>query len=150
MAGYLKDPERTAAVITQVDGVRWYASGDKGFMDDDGFLTIVDRYSRFAKIAGETVSLTAVEHAVRHALAQPAMELAAVSLPDERKGERIILLVAECPDPDALLETLRQSRIDAMMIPSAVVVVDAVPRLGSGKTDFGGARKLAETALGSA
>ncbi len=57
MKGYIGDPEKTASVIKELDGIRWYVTGDKGRIDEDGFLTIVDRYSRFAKVAGEMVSL---------------------------------------------------------------------------------------------
>src|SRR5690606_8565327 len=74
MQGYLGDPERTAAAIVELDGLRWYRTGDKGRLDRDGFLTIVDRYSRFAKVAGEMVSLGAVEEALRGAIGLPELE----------------------------------------------------------------------------
>ena len=61
MKGYLKDPERTEKSIAVIDGKRWYKTGDKGHIDEDGFITIVDRYSRFAKLGGEMISLIAVE-----------------------------------------------------------------------------------------
>uniref|UniRef100_UPI00356A5735 acyl-[ACP]--phospholipid O-acyltransferase n=1 Tax=Sulfurovum sp. TaxID=1969726 RepID=UPI00356A5735 len=70
MKGYIGDPERTASVIKEIDGIRWYVTGDKGRLDEDGFLTIVDRYSRFAKIAGEMVSLGLVEGEVRKILGE--------------------------------------------------------------------------------
>jgi len=57
MKGYIKNPKKTKEVIKVIDGIRWYVTGDKGYLDSDGFLTIVDRYSRFAKIGGEMVSL---------------------------------------------------------------------------------------------
>jgi acyl-[acyl-carrier-protein]-phospholipid O-acyltransferase/long-chain-fatty-acid--[acyl-carrier-protein] ligase len=60
MPGYLNDPEKTADVIVQLDDKRWYKTGDKGHLDQDGFLTIVDRYSRFAKIAGKMIGLGAI------------------------------------------------------------------------------------------
>jgi Acyl-CoA synthetases (AMP-forming)/AMP-acid ligases II len=61
MTGYLKDPQKTAEVLLEQDGIMWYKTGDKGHVDEDGFLTVVDRYSRFAKIGGEMISLGAVE-----------------------------------------------------------------------------------------
>ena len=68
------------AVGAELDGQRWYKTGDKGRQDSDGFLTIVDRYSRFAKLGGEMVSLGQVEEQVRRVLGQPELELAAGSL----------------------------------------------------------------------
>jgi acyl-[acyl-carrier-protein]-phospholipid O-acyltransferase/long-chain-fatty-acid--[acyl-carrier-protein] ligase len=93
MKGYLNDPERTADAVVELDGQRWYKTGDKGHQDADGFLTIVDRYSRFAKLGGEMVSLGAVEQQVRDVLKAPELELCAVNLPDAKKGERIVLLI---------------------------------------------------------
>jgi acyl-[acyl-carrier-protein]-phospholipid O-acyltransferase / long-chain-fatty-acid--[acyl-carrier-protein] ligase len=145
MKGYLGAPEKTAEAIVELDGTRWYRTGDKGHLDTDGFLTIIDRYSRFAKLGGEMISLSAVEDAVRHALLLPELELVAVNLPDERKGERIVLLVAASDGLE--LETLRRAMLasgtNPLAIPSEIRHVDAIPRLGSGKTDFGAARRLA-------
>ena len=145
MKGYLGAPGKTAEAIVELDGRRWYKTGDKGHLDTDGFLTIVDRYSRFAKLGGEMISLTAVEDSVRKALEQPDLELVAVNVPDERKGERIVLLVAVETGLDA--ESLRRAMLangaNPLAIPSEVRSVDTIPKLGSGKTDFGSARRLA-------
>jgi acyl-[acyl-carrier-protein]-phospholipid O-acyltransferase/long-chain-fatty-acid--[acyl-carrier-protein] ligase len=131
-------------VIVEQDGTRWYKTGDKGHLDHDGFLTIVDRYSRFAKLGGEMVSLSAIENAAREALAMPELMLVAVNLPDAKKGERVVLLVEGLND----VSTIRQSLIDAgcspLMVPAACYAVDTVPVLGSGKLDFGAAKHLAE------
>jgi acyl-[acyl-carrier-protein]-phospholipid O-acyltransferase / long-chain-fatty-acid--[acyl-carrier-protein] ligase len=143
MKGYLDDPERTDAAVVALDGTRWYKTGDKGHLDQDGFLTIVDRYSRFAKLGGEMVSLTAVEDQVRRALGRPEMEIAAVNVPDEKKGERIVLLVAEDLDPDALRRAMLDAGVNPLSVPSEVLRVEAIPTLGSGKTDFSGAKRLA-------
>jgi len=95
MKGYLHDEAKTAEVIEELDNQRWYRSGDKGHLDSDGFLIIVDRYSRFAKLGGEMVSLSAVEETIRHALGgDPELDLVAVNVPDSKKGEKIILLIA--------------------------------------------------------
>ena len=61
MKGYLNDEAKTSEVITHIDGVRYYKTGDKGHIDENGFVFIVDRYSRFAKIGGEMISLGSVE-----------------------------------------------------------------------------------------
>jgi len=143
MKGYLRDPDRTAAAIVELDGLRWYKTGDKGHLDADGFLTIVDRYSRFAKVGGEMISLTVVEEQVRRVLAQPDLELAAVNLPDEQKGERILLLVAGACDGDELRRALLAAGVNPLSIPAAVLQVAAIPKLGSGKTDVGAVKQLA-------
>ena len=150
MKGYLNDPEKTAAVIVEMDGQRWYRTGDKGHLDADGFLTIVDRYSRFAKIGGEMISLTAVEDQVRRVLAQPELELAAVNLPDAQKGERILLLVAADLDGDDLRRALLAAGANPLTIPAEVRTVAAIPKLGSGKTDFGAVKRLALSGIGTA
>jgi acyl-[acyl-carrier-protein]-phospholipid O-acyltransferase/long-chain-fatty-acid--[acyl-carrier-protein] ligase len=143
MKGYLNDPERTADAVVEVDGQRWYKTGDKGHQDADGFLTIVDRYSRFAKLGGEMISLTQVEEQVRRVLGDPELELVAVSLPDERKGERIVLLVAAELDPDGVRKALIDAGVNPLSIPAEIRAVEEVPKLGSGKTDFSGAKRLA-------
>ena len=145
MKGYLEAPEKTAAAIVEIDGQRWYKTGDKGQLDRDGFLKILDRYSRFAKIGGEMVSLTQVEDQVRRILQEPERELVAVNLPDEKKGERIVLLVAGELDGDGLRQALIQAGCNPLTIPAAVHSVEAVPKLGSGKTDFASAKRLASS-----
>jgi acyl-[acyl-carrier-protein]-phospholipid O-acyltransferase/long-chain-fatty-acid--[acyl-carrier-protein] ligase len=143
MKGYLDAPEKTAAAIVELDGQRWYKTGDKGHLDGDGFLTIVDRYSRFAKLGGEMISLTQVEEQVRRLLGEPERELVAVNLPDEKKGERILLLIAGEIDPDGLRKALIDAGLNPLTIPAEIRPVEQVPKLGSGKTDFSGARRLA-------
>jgi len=143
MKGYLKMPEKTAEVIELIDGFRWYRTGDKGHLDEDGFLTIIDRYSRFAKIGGEMISLTTVEEEILDACNNKDLEIAATCLPDQRKGEKIILLSNINLDKNKLKEILSDAKINPLYYPSAVLVVDEIPKLGSGKTDFGATKKIA-------
>ena len=146
MLGYLEDPERTAAAVVKLDGRRWYKTGDKGHIDEDGFLSIVDRYSRFAKIGGEMVSLGAIEEAARSALELPDLACVAVALPDPKKGEAITLLVAaeaHGPDPSTIRSRLAAAGMNALMIPARIQTVAGIPVLASGKTDFVAARDLA-------
>ena len=142
MLGYLGDEEKTNEVIAILDDKRWYKTGDKGHLDKDGFLSIVDRYSRFAKLGGEMISLTAVEEIVRNALNEPELELVAVNLPDEKKGEKVILMIVK----EVQLTDVKKAMLDAdanpLMIPAAVLVVEEIPKLGSGKTDFKLAKKM--------
>ena len=146
MKGYLNDPERTREAVVELDGQRWYKTGDKGHLDADGFLTIVDRYTRFAKLGGEMVSLGAIEERARLALDAPEAELCAVALPDIKKGERVVLLAAG-QDPQSLRARLLEADINPLLLPAAILRVESVPKLGSGKTDFAAARRLAAALL---
>jgi len=143
MLGYLEDAEKTSAAIVELNGKRWYKTGDKGHLDEDGFLTIVDRYSRFAKIGGEMISLTAVEEQIRGALAEPDLELAAVNLPDAKKGEKIVLLAEQAIDGDRLLRALSAAGYNPLSFPAEIRAVERIPKLGSGKTDFKAVKELA-------
>ncbi|MEH6457009.1 MAG: acyl-[ACP]--phospholipid O-acyltransferase [Cocleimonas sp.] len=144
MKGYLLDADKTNEVIVEFDDQRWYRSGDKGHLDEDGFLIIVDRYSRFAKLGGEMVSLSAVEEKIREALGgDPDLDLVAVNLPDDKKGEKVILLIANGMSAKEIKKILIEAEMNPLMIPSTYMNVDAVPKLGSGKTDFSTSRKVA-------
>lgn len=143
MRGYLHAPEKTGNAVAELDGQRWYKTGDKGHVDEDGFLTIVDRYSRFAKLGGEMVSLGAIEQQVRNILGEPELELVAVNLPDEKKGEKVILMIAGEREETEVRRQLLDGGMNALMIPAVIRCVDEVPKLGSGKTDFSNSRKLA-------
>lgn len=143
MKGYLKDPEKTASVIVELDGQRWYKSGDKGYLDKDGFLTIVDRYSRFAKIGGEMVSLSAIEEQLRPLFSE-TVELVTCAKPDpEGKGEKVCLLLAQSElNEDEVKAMIRQSSIMPLMQPKAIVITEEIPRLATGKVDFQCVKKL--------
>ncbi|WP_020393778.1 acyl-[ACP]--phospholipid O-acyltransferase [Thiolinea disciformis] len=148
MKGYLNAPEKTAQVIAELDGKRWYKTGDKGHLDEDGFLTIVDRYSRFAKLGGEMVSLTAVEQAIRKSLQDPELDIVAINCPDEKKGEKIILLLGGEHEPKAVRDQLlADGSFNGLMLPAEIKKVAEVPKLGSGKTDFATSRKLAQSLM---
>lgn len=124
-----------------------YDTGDIVEIDGEGFVTIVGRAKRFAKVAGEMVSLTAVEgHA---AGLWPENMHAVVSVPDARKGEGLIL-VTDCPGADrkGLLAYARERGIPELMIPKTVQIVDSVPLLGTGKIDYPGVQALVETPAG--
>lgn len=136
MVGYLKDPERTAQALIEIDGKRWYRTGDKGYLDEDGFLTIVDRYSRFAKIGGEMVSLGAVEMRIQDTQVLKGFDYAVTSIKDAVKGERLVLLFEGEKDPATVLQELRQSGMPPLMIPSQAFVVEHLPKLGTGKMNL--------------
>ena len=148
MKGYLNDPQKSGEVLTTIDGIRFYKTGDKGHLDSDGFLFIVDRYSRFAKIGGEMISLGSVEEQIA-SLFDETFEAAAVNVPDEKKGECIVLLYSAQMEPQSVMQRIKASTIAAIMQPSKVFQVEELPKLASGKADFKGAKKLAAELFGS-
>jgi len=143
MKGYLGDPEKTASVIHEAEGIRWYITGDKGHLDADGFLTIVDRYSRFAKVAGEMVSLGLVEREISRVLGEND-QIAVSALPDEKKGEKLVLLLEGEMDLEALKAEIKAIEMNPLFVPSMYYKVEELPKLGTGKADFKGAKKLAQ------
>ena len=147
MQGYLKNAEKTASVIRELYGTRWYITGDKGYIDEDGYLFIVDRYSRFAKIAGEMVSLGAVENIIRTLVADADKEVIIVSLPDAKKGEKLIALHNLDLQPDTLKSQMLNAGLNPLALPSEWLRLDTLPKLGSGKTDFGKAKQIAAEAF---
>jgi acyl-[acyl-carrier-protein]-phospholipid O-acyltransferase/long-chain-fatty-acid--[acyl-carrier-protein] ligase len=142
MQEYLKNEEKTDEVIKEIDGIRWYVTGDKGHVDEDGFLTIVDRYSRFAKIAGEMVSLGLVEAQIGKLMGEND-NFGVTAIPDAKKGERIVLLLEGDKEIDVLKEEIKALGMNPLYVPSSYFKVDEVPKLGTGKADFKGAKKMA-------
>lgn len=149
MTGYLGAPEKTEEVIRDVDGLRWYVTGDKGRLDNDGFLWILDRYSRFAKIGGEMVSLGAVENFAQAAIEESAdpkaqdAEVMATSIPDEKKGEIVVLLVNKELDIAQLKQDMQTQGATPLMLPERWIILDELPKLGSGKADHSKAKQIA-------
>ncbi|CAA6811582.1 MAG: Putative 2-acylglycerophosphoethanolamine acyltransferase / acyl-acyl carrier protein synthetase (EC [uncultured Sulfurovum sp.] len=142
MKGYLKAKEKTETFIKEIEGIRWYVTGDKGHVDDDGFLSIVDRYSRFAKIGGEMVSLGLVEAEIRKLMGDHD-HFAITAIPDEKKGEKLLLLLEGEKELEVLKEEVKALGLNPLFVPSHYFKVDEVPKLGTGKADFKGAKKLA-------
>jgi acyl-[acyl-carrier-protein]-phospholipid O-acyltransferase / long-chain-fatty-acid--[acyl-carrier-protein] ligase len=141
MRGYLGDPERTAEVMR--DG--WYVTGDIARFDADGFLTLTDRLSRFAKIGGEMVPLGAVEEAIQAHLGDEGARCAVTSVPDERRGERIVVVHTGEIDPAAVIQALAAEGLPALWIPArdAFHQVEEIPLLGTGKVDLRGVKEMA-------
>ncbi len=144
MKRYLGDPGLTEEALR--DG--WYRTGDLGQLDEEGFLKITDRLSRFSKIGGEMVSHTMVEEALVEALGLEINQLAVTTLPDERKGERLVVIHAAEAKLCArrITEGLRKVRLPNLWKPSPTnwMGVAKLPLLGSGKLDLKGLKKLAE------
>jgi acyl-[acyl-carrier-protein]-phospholipid O-acyltransferase/long-chain-fatty-acid--[acyl-carrier-protein] ligase len=139
MSGYLR-PEEPGVLSPPEQG--WHDTGDIVRIDDEGFVTIAGRAKRFAKLAGEMVSLATAERIA--IAAYPDYRHAVVSLPDERRGERLVL-VTEAPAirRELLAEAARREALPEIAVPREVVTVTALPLLGSGKTDYGETLRLA-------
>ena len=140
MAGYLGEPEKTAAAFR--DG--FYITGDIAKLDEDGFLHIVDRLSRFSKVGGEMVPHLKVEEALSDVLQQSSCVV--LGVPDEQRGERLsVLFVSDDVTPAQLVEHLRSRGLPALWIPKRDCFhrVDAIPTLGTGKVDLRRARAIA-------
>jgi acyl-[acyl-carrier-protein]-phospholipid O-acyltransferase/long-chain-fatty-acid--[acyl-carrier-protein] ligase len=125
----------------------WLDSGDIVSVDREGFITIRGRAKRFAKIAGEMISLGAVEMMVK--AFWPEDNHAAVSVPDKKRGEKIVLITtADDVDPEALRRCGKQAGAAEIMVPADIIRVTEIPVLGSGKTDYVSARRMAMESLG--
>lgn len=159
MRGYLDDPERTAAVLR--DG--WYDTGDVGRLDRDGFLTLTDRRSRFSKIGGEMVPQGRVEEVLGelaevicrerglHPTDGALPRLAVTAVPDERKGERLVVLHTALPfEREELQERLKRSELPPIYLPRTdqYFEVDRLPELGSGKADLSALKAMARELAG--
>ncbi|MCW8471108.1 AMP-binding protein [Fluoribacter gormanii] len=132
MKGYLSS-EKPGALITSEDG--WHDTGDIVTMNEEGFITIAGRAKRFAKIAGEMVSLTAVEGVA--ASIWPELLHAAVSKKSEKKGEQIILYSeAENADKMSFVKRIKDLNYSELLIPHEIVSGSKIPVLPSGKIDY--------------
>ena len=140
MAGYLRE-SNPGVIEPPQDG--WYDTGDIVRVDEDGFVFILGRAKRFAKIAGEMISLTAVEMEI-NAL-WPGKMNAVVNIPDEKKGEQLVLFTTQ-PDADrsALITNFKEKGLSELAVPKTIRVVDEIPLMGTGKVDY---VKLKEMAL---
>jgi acyl-[acyl-carrier-protein]-phospholipid O-acyltransferase / long-chain-fatty-acid--[acyl-carrier-protein] ligase len=143
MKGYLGKLEKTAEVLH--DG--WYTTGDVARMEEDGFVTITDRLSRFSKIAGEMVPHIRIEDKLQEMAEATEQVFAVTALPDEKRGERIAVLTTLPEEKLAVvLEKLPSSDLPALWKPKANLFfrVEALPMLGTGKMDLRGVKRVAE------
>jgi acyl-[acyl-carrier-protein]-phospholipid O-acyltransferase / long-chain-fatty-acid--[acyl-carrier-protein] ligase len=140
---YLKDAERTAEVLK--DG--WFKSGDLGRFDEDGFLYIEGRLSRFSKIGGEMVPHEAVEQRINTSLGisgETDRVIALVGVPDAAKGEALVLLTAIDIDLQTLRASLSEAGVPNLWIPKSVRRIEAIPLLASGKLNLAQCKIMAE------
>lgn len=149
MREYLRQPAATAAAIR--DG--WYVTGDVCVIDADGFIRIVGRESRFAKIGGEMVPHVLVEEALTELVGvdeEGLQRVVVVSVPDPERGERLVVVhTALGQSPAELVSALGQAGLPNLFIPreDSFLPVEALPMLGAGKLDIRHIKRLAETAF---
>ena len=140
--GYLGEPGLTTEVLQ--DG--WFRTGDLGRFDEDGFLFIEGRLSRFSKIAGEMVPHETVENKIHDALGLPTTGeriLTVVGVPDQAKGEALVLLTTIDINQADLRGKLTAVGVPNLWVPRTIKRVDTMPVLGSGKLDLKGCKDLA-------
>ncbi len=139
--GYLHQPEKSAEVL--VDG--WFMTGDLGRMDEDGFLFIEGRLSRFSKIGGEMVPHETLEAHIHVALDSPEGErlVVVVGIPDDAKGEALVLLATVDLDPPKLRRQLGEAGVPNLWLPKKIKRIQEIPVLGSGKLDLKRCKELA-------
>ena len=141
MLGYLR-AERPGVLEAPEGG--WYDTGDIVTIDDKGFVTIRGRAKRFAKIAGEMVSLTAAEALA--GVVWPQAANAVVAVADARKGERLVLVTTQADAaPAALLAAARARQIAEIMVPREVLTVSTLPLLGTGKVNYPEIARIVES-----
>ena len=121
----------------------WYVTGDIAEIDDDGFIRITGRESRFSKIGGEMVPHLRIEEVLQEIIGgdeeEGELKIAVTAVPDEKKGERLIVLHTQLKQsPAELTAALRSKGLPNIFLPSAdsYFQVDAIPVLGTGKLDL--------------
>lgn len=146
MSGYLKadQPGILQPPVSDL-GNGWYDTGDVVEVDADGFIRIVGRVKRFAKIAGEMISLEVVEKLAN--AASPDQHHAASSQPDASKGEALVLFTTDpALNREQLSTVARSSGAPELAVPRKICHLDALPLLGTGKIDYVTLKKMAEAA----
>jgi acyl-[acyl-carrier-protein]-phospholipid O-acyltransferase/long-chain-fatty-acid--[acyl-carrier-protein] ligase len=142
MNGYLGREDLTVRAMR--DG--WYITGDIAILDDDGFLTITDRLSRFSKIGGEMVPHGTIEEALHIAAGLDTVAFAVTGIPDERKGEQLAVLhILDNARIPEVIEKLTANGLPNLFIPPRgnFIKVDALPVLGTGKMDLRSLKRIA-------
>ncbi len=145
-SGYLNNPELTEASFR--DG--WFVTGDLARIDEDGFLFIEGRLSRFSKIGGEMVPHETIEQHVARAFdleGSDQVMVAVTGVADASRGERLILLSAFEISMDTLRRRLKDSGLPNLWIPRQIMRVDEIPCLASGKLDLKAVKRMAEKSL---
>jgi len=121
----------------------WYNTGDVAYVDEDGYLFILGRLKRFAKIAGEMISLIQVEEYPKKLW--PENNSVVCSIKDSNKGEALILLTDnKNADLETLINSMKETGLSSLYAPRKIKIIDEFPILGSGKLDFKKLQDIAE------
>lgn len=140
MLGYLMSTN-PGVLVPPEDG--WYDTGDIVDIDDEGYISIKGRAKRFAKVGGEMISLTAIEGLLSKLW--PNHAHAIVAIPDEKKGEQLILLTENKEaQRQEIIEYVRKQGLSELGLPKKIIYVDQIPVFGTGKTDYITAQEIVE------
>jgi acyl-[acyl-carrier-protein]-phospholipid O-acyltransferase / long-chain-fatty-acid--[acyl-carrier-protein] ligase len=145
-AGYLNDPTRSALVLKE----GWYLSGDVGRLDEDGFLHIEGRLSRFSKIGGEMVPHGTVEQHLTEILktgAEEEISAVVMGISDAQKGEALVALVTGAVDKERVRQGFAARGLPNLWMPKQFVPVAQIPLLASGKLDLKNCQKMVNDSL---
>jgi len=147
MKGYLDRPDLTAEVMH--DG--WYRTGDVGKIDEDGFIYITGRLSRFSKIGGEMIPHILIEQSISDIVGldeEGLQRVAVASVPDPKRGERLVVLHLPgiAMKPSEIIQKLTAKGLPGIYLPSedSFAEVQAIPMLGTGKLDLKGLQQTAK------
>jgi acyl-[acyl-carrier-protein]-phospholipid O-acyltransferase/long-chain-fatty-acid--[acyl-carrier-protein] ligase len=142
-SGYLNNPKQTAEVLR--DG--WFVTGDVGRFDADGFLFLEGRLSRFSKIGGEMVPHVLVEEHILRVCgwdAEAEQVAVVVGIPDQAKGESLVLLTSRTVELSDLRAKLLEVGLPNLWVPRAIRQIEAIPMLATGKCDLRACMNLAQ------
>ncbi|MFO7903738.1 MAG: AMP-binding protein [Planctomycetota bacterium] len=150
MKGYLHSPELTAQAIRD----DWYMTGDLASIDEDGFIRISGRESRFSKIGGEMVPHIQIEEQLAALIgaSDEGIKVAVTAVPDERKGERLVVLHTGIDQsPEELCQGLRKAGFSPLFVPSpdSFLEIKELPVLGTGKLNLKRVREIANEHFGA-
>lgn len=143
-SGYLNDRQKTEEVLMEDN---WFITGDLGYLDEDKFLFIEGRLSRFSKIGGEMVPHVTIEESIQEILSQQKGEecnLVIIGQPDQNKGEQLVLLIEQEINFVNLRRELSEKGLPNLWIPKKYQLVNEIPMLPSGKIDFASLEDLIE------
>jgi acyl-[acyl-carrier-protein]-phospholipid O-acyltransferase/long-chain-fatty-acid--[acyl-carrier-protein] ligase len=144
MLGYLR-ADAPGQIEAPPDG--WYDTGDIVKVNDHGFVTILGRAKRFAKVAGEMISLASVETKLQAAF--PEASHAVVAIPDPKKGEQLVLVTTDSEmDRKRLAEGMKMQGATELLVPRNIIVLNELPVLGSGKADYVRLNQIAREKIG--